>query len=88
MWGIEATVLLDETARYAREIGIRGVPTNVFVDADGVVQAVGASALHELEQQLRRLSPEAGRLLDGVQLSGDLASEHEARRGPLLDAGA
>lgn len=83
MWGIEATVLLDEDAQYARSLGIRGVPTNVFVDAEGIVRAVGASALTELEEQLRRLSPEAGKMLHGEAVVTDLAGEHDQRRGPL-----
>lgn len=57
MWGIGATVLLDETAAYARELGIRGVPTNVFVDADGTVVHVGACTEPELLREARRLAP-------------------------------
>jgi hypothetical protein len=41
MWGIEATILLDETAGYARRLGVRGVPTNVLVDSDGTVVGFG-----------------------------------------------
>jgi predicted DsbA family dithiol-disulfide isomerase len=63
MWDIGATVLLDETAQYARELGIRGVPTNVFVDSDGTVRAVGASTMSELTQQLRALAPQAAHML-------------------------
>jgi hypothetical protein len=44
IWGITGTVLLDETGDYTRRLGIRGVPTNVFVDADGTVREVGATA--------------------------------------------
>ena len=58
MWGIEATVLLDETAAYARQLGVRGVPTNVFVDERGIVQHVGASTPEELLHQAERLAPE------------------------------
>jgi hypothetical protein len=48
VWGVEGTVLLDETGRYAADLGIRGVPTNVLVGADGVVRAVGVTAPDEL----------------------------------------
>ena len=41
-------MLLDETGEYAQELRIPGVPTNVLVDARGVVRAVGASAPDEL----------------------------------------
>jgi hypothetical protein len=56
-WGIEATVLLDESAGYARALGIRGVPTNVFVDGSGVVRAVGATTSEELLLEAARLEP-------------------------------
>jgi predicted DsbA family dithiol-disulfide isomerase len=48
MWGIEGTVLLDESGDYARSLGVRGVPTNLVVDADGTVRAFGVSRLDEL----------------------------------------
>ncbi len=83
MWGIGATVLLDETAQYARRIGIRGVPTNVFVDATGTVRAVGASTLGELTRQLRALCPQAGALLDGH--ADGIASPDGEALGPLVD---
>ena len=54
------TVLLDETAEYATQIGIRGVPTNVFVDETGIVRTVGAVRPTELEQAARELLGEAG----------------------------
>ena len=57
MWGIEATVLLDETAAYARTLGVRGVPTDVFVDERGVVRAVGATGTQELLREAGRLAP-------------------------------
>jgi hypothetical protein len=41
-------VLLDESAEYARALRIPGVPTNVLVDADGIVRAVGATTRREL----------------------------------------
>jgi hypothetical protein len=55
MWGIESTILLDETGEYARRLGVRGVPTNVLVDADGTVRAFGLSRLHELEHAVEDL---------------------------------
>jgi hypothetical protein len=58
MWGIEGTVLLDETAAYARQLGVRGVPTNVFVDETGIVRHVGATRPEELLDQAERLAPE------------------------------
>lgn len=45
LWGFGGTILLDESGEYARRLGIRGVPTNVVVDADGTVVAVGANVL-------------------------------------------
>lgn len=48
VWDIQGTILLDETGDYARTMGIRGVPTNVVVDADGIVRAVGVTAPDEL----------------------------------------
>ena len=48
LWGLEGTVLLDETGDYARSLGVRGVPTNLVVDADGTVRAFGVSRLDEL----------------------------------------
>ncbi len=49
LWGFEGTVLVDDTAEYARSLGVRGVPTNVLVDEDGVVRAVGLVQPGELE---------------------------------------
>jgi len=48
LWGIEGTVLLDESGAYASALGIRGVPTNVLVDASGTVRTVGAGNPDEL----------------------------------------
>jgi hypothetical protein len=56
-WGLEGTVLLDETAGYARQVGVRGVPTNLFVDERGIVRAVGASTFEDLLRDARRLEP-------------------------------
>ena len=52
MWGLEGTVLLDETGDYARSLGVRGVPTNLVVDADGTVRAFGVSRLDELDRAI------------------------------------
>jgi predicted DsbA family dithiol-disulfide isomerase len=52
MWGLEGTVLLDETAEYARSLGVRGVPTNLVVDTDGTVRAFGVSRLDELHRAI------------------------------------
>lgn len=82
MWGIEATVLLDETAEYVRSLGIRGVPTNVIVDASGIVRAVGATTPAELHAELLRCAPAVAALMDPQQAAG--ASGDDAhRRGPL-----
>ncbi|MGH9063719.1 MAG: TlpA family protein disulfide reductase [Acidimicrobiales bacterium] len=55
IWGVAGPVLVDEAGDYARLLGIRGVPTNVFVDSDGTVTAVGAVTPAELETETRRL---------------------------------
>jgi hypothetical protein len=59
-WDIQGSVLLDETADYARTLGVRGVPTNVFVDDRGIVQAVGATNQKELVREAVRLEPRLG----------------------------
>ena len=56
MWGVEGTILLDETAEYARSLGVRGVPTNILVDADGTVVDVGLVRIDELEAAVERLT--------------------------------
>ena len=49
LWQIpEDKVLLDESGDYARALRIAGVPTNVLVDGDGIVRAVGATRRAEL----------------------------------------
>jgi len=53
LWGVDSTILLDETAEYAAALGIRGVPTNVLVDADGTI--VDLVRLDELEAAIDRL---------------------------------
>lgn len=55
LWGIDGTVLVDESGGYAGLVGVRGVPTNVFVDVDGIVTAVGGVAPAELEANIRAL---------------------------------
>lgn len=55
LWGIEGTVLVDEAGQLVEQLGIRGVPTNILVDEDGTVTAVGASTPRELEVAVRRL---------------------------------
>lgn len=55
LWGIEGPILLDETAEYARLLGVRGVPTNVLVDSDGTVQGFGLVRLDELDAAVERL---------------------------------
>jgi thioredoxin-like negative regulator of GroEL len=59
LWGIEGTVLFDEQG-LAERLGIKGVPTNIFVRPDGTVAEVGASTPEDLEAAVRRLlGPEA-----------------------------
>jgi hypothetical protein len=62
LWGIEATILIDDTGAFAERLGIRGVPTNVLVDADGTIVEIGASELDALERGVDRL---LGRGTDG-----------------------
>jgi hypothetical protein len=52
MWGIKGPILLDPAGEYARLLGVRGVPTNVVVDADGTVRAFGVARLDELERAI------------------------------------
>jgi hypothetical protein len=55
LWGIQGPILLDETAEYARQLGVRGVPTNVLVDSDGTVQGFGLVRLDELDAAVEKL---------------------------------
>ena len=55
MWGLKGTVLLDESGDYARSLGVRGVPTNLVVDAGGIVRAFGVSRLDELHSAIDRM---------------------------------
>jgi len=45
--GIEFTVLLDPTGRVSRAYYVRGIPTSVFIDAEGIVQDVHIGTLTE-----------------------------------------
>jgi hypothetical protein len=49
LWGVESTVLLDEAGEYAKLLGVRGVPTNVLVDATGTVRAFGVGSPDDLQ---------------------------------------
>jgi protein-disulfide isomerase len=55
MWGIKGPILLDPNAELAGLLGVRGVPTNVVVDSDGMVRAFGAARLDELERAVEQL---------------------------------
>ena len=55
IWGLEGTMLLDETGEYAARLGIHGVPCNVVVDAQGLVRAVGMTTPEELNQAVSSL---------------------------------
>jgi hypothetical protein len=55
LWGVTGTVLVDEAGELVEQLGIRGVPTNVLVDASGTVTAVGLSTPAELQAAVREL---------------------------------
>ena len=55
LWGIEGTVLADEDGELVDRLGVRGVPTNVFVDIDGTVMAVGGTSPQELHALVGQL---------------------------------
>jgi hypothetical protein len=55
LWGIEGTVLLDETGAYAKLLGVRGVPTNVLVDSNGTIRAFGAGNPDDLHARVDEL---------------------------------
>ena len=55
LWGIGGPILLDESGEYTRRLGIRGVPTNVLVDSDGTVRAVGVVRPDDLEREVDKL---------------------------------
>jgi hypothetical protein len=56
MWGIKGPILLDPDETLARELGVRGVPTNVIVDSGGIVREFGAARLDELERAIAALA--------------------------------
>ena len=55
MWGIKGPILLDPDETLARELGVRGVPTNVVVDSGGIVREFGAARLDELQRAIAAL---------------------------------
>ena len=55
LWGIPGTVLVDDQNVLLDALGIRGVPTNVFVDVDGTITSVGAVTPEDLEAATHRL---------------------------------
>lgn len=55
LYGVQGAVLVDERGGYAAAVGLRGVPCNVLVGADGVVQDVGASTPAELHAAVSAL---------------------------------
>lgn len=55
IWDIRGPILLDENAELAERLGVRGVPTNVLVDADGTVRGFGLTRLDELEAAVDEL---------------------------------
>lgn len=55
VWGLEGTILLDETGEYADLLGVHGVPFNLVVDASGLVRAAGVSTPRELEHAVDSL---------------------------------
>lgn len=59
MWGIKGPILLDPDETLARRLGVRGVPTNVVVDADGIVRAFGVARLDELDAAIGSLTDKA-----------------------------
>jgi hypothetical protein len=55
LWGIDGPILVDSDAEYARSLGVRGVPTNILVDGDGIVRGFGLVRLDELEAAVAEL---------------------------------
>jgi hypothetical protein len=55
LWGVAGTVLVDERGELVDRLGIRGVPTNVLVDADGTIRCIGATTPWDLEAAVREL---------------------------------
>jgi hypothetical protein len=79
LWGIEGTVLVDEAGELVERLGIRGVPTNILVDSDGTITAVGASTPRELESAVRELLG-PGTTLGDASESGDWHWQTEPKR--------
>ena len=52
---LQGPVLLDATGEYVDRLGLRGVPINVVVNKQGIVQAVGTTTPDEVRVTLRRL---------------------------------
>lgn len=88
LWGVAGTVLVDEEGAFVEALGIRGVPTNVLVDSDGTVMAVGAVAPDDLEAAVRRLLG-PGALIDPQQARdgwhGEKDADHIQRHVALWD---
>ncbi len=87
LWGVGGPVLVDPDGSFARQLGIRGVPTNILVDTDGTVTCVGASTPQALEAAVRRLlgpdaalDPPAGADQWSWNKELDHIGEHVARR--------
>jgi hypothetical protein len=59
IYGVEGTVLLDETGALVKSAGIRGVPFNLLVDEGGVVRAAGFTDPAALERTVARFVPGA-----------------------------
>jgi hypothetical protein len=55
VWGLDGTILLDETGEYATRLGIRGVPFNLAVDSTGLVRAAGLTTPRELQEAVDSL---------------------------------
>ena len=55
LWSVDGPVLVDAEGTLAALLGVRGVPTNIFVDAGGTVTEVGAMTPAALEAATRRL---------------------------------
>lgn len=54
LWGIEGTILVDDGS-VVEQLGVRGVPTNIFVSPEGIVTEVGAVTPENLEAAVHRL---------------------------------
>ena len=55
LYRVTGPVLVDEVGELPALLGIRGVPVNVLVDADGTVCEVGATTPDELREAITRL---------------------------------